>query len=128
MQCALIREQFTNLLGAYFNILQLAIIFFLIIYSGHKALETRFPLLFYMVCCWEGREGGREEKRVGEGGKKRRDGRWEGGEGGMEGGGEVGEGGEGGRGREPVFKTASLTTQLVINKGKMNLGMFEYYM
>ena len=46
----------------------------------------------------------------------------EGGEGGMEG------GGEGVRGREPVFKTASLTTQIVINKGKMNLWMFEYYM
>ena len=72
---------------------------------------------------------------MGEGGRKRRDGRGgrrrgkereervgEGGEGGMEG------GGEGVRGREPVFKTASLTTQIVINKGKMNLWMFEYYM
>ena len=59
----------------------------------------------------EEREGWREEERVGEGG-----------EGGMEG------GGEGVRGREPVFKTASLTTQIVINKGKMNLWMFEYYM
>ena len=55
-----------------------------------EALETRFPLLFYMVCCWEGREeaGLRMRRVVGAG----------------EGGGDVGEGGRrgrgGGRGRE----------------------------
>ena len=36
------------------NGLWMCVGFFLIIYSGHEALEKRFPLLLYMVYCWEG--------------------------------------------------------------------------
>ena len=43
------------------NGLWMCVGFFLIIYSGHEALEKRFPLLLYMVYCWEEREGEERE-------------------------------------------------------------------